>query len=270
MNLKSVRRLMEFNSVDPNKTNWDWRETYKNEMARLEKAYQEDLANHEYNVLIIEENRKKRQYYAEVLKDLPKYYATHKYKYMGRMSRGNQQTYIHWFDELMNLEFPIDDLWSSAQAEYERHKNRIEEYRKRNEERERFNKSASEKAEKSKRALMKIGAIAAKYNLTVDSPKEILEEFIKMDKYLNLAHAMRETRMYWGEGCDAVSKALDAIDNESIQQDVRKAIKLFEEDRDGRVFRDIDYNYNRLYQYVPKPIIEDYRELLQSIDDIDD
>lgn len=38
MNLKSVRRL--FNSVDPNKTNWDWKETYKNEMARLEKAYQ--------------------------------------------------------------------------------------------------------------------------------------------------------------------------------------------------------------------------------------
>jgi len=208
MNLKSVRRL--FNSVDPNKTNWDWKETYKNEMARLEKAYQEDLANHEYNVPIIEENNKKRQYYAEVLKDLPKSYTSYKYKYTYKHS-GNKQTTIEWFKDLMDSEFPIDDLWSSAQAEYERHKNRIEEYRKRNEERERFNKSASEKAEKSKRALMKIGAIAAKYNLTVDSPKEILEEFIKMDKYLNLAHAMRETRMYWGEGCDTVSKALFVV-----------------------------------------------------------
>jgi hypothetical protein len=122
-----------------------------------------------------------------------------------------------------------------------------------------------ETSKKLKReADLAIARIIIKYNLPDDSDWDEIEEHLtQKDKYLGLAANMLAVRGDWNEGCDSVEYALgrfpvETVEDQEIFDNVTKAVDIFHEDPDGRVFRDIEYNYSVLFTKVDPEILADY------------
>lgn len=93
--------------------------------------------------------------------------------------------------------------------------------------------------------------------------RDILYDLVNKNKYLALSHAMRSVRGDWNNGCGEVSDALDKfiIENDTdkeIEIAILRAINYFHEDRDGRIFRDCEWNYSKLFTLVDNELYEDY------------
>jgi len=70
------------------------------------------------------------------------------------------------------------------------------------------------------------------------------------NKYYVLAKAMEDTRGNWKDGCGSVEDALRTftIENDLDQKIYDEIYGLcYDWDRDGRVFRDCEYNYNYIF-----------------------
>ena len=129
-------------------------------------------------------------------------------------------------------------------------------------ERCRKEQAAKEKAERDAQAVHKLAVLRVKYNVSIDtSACEILSLICNQDKYLELAHAMQETRNDWSDGFYRVEDALAGFTVETdfdraLVEDLTKILDSGEDD--GRVFRDCEYNYNVLFKMVSTELSEDY------------
>jgi hypothetical protein len=137
------------------------------------------------------------------------------------------------------------------------------------EENERDTKNAQVKRETE----LKLLRLIIKYELPDDSTKyDILSHIRSKDKYLNLAIAMENVRVDWNDGCgeveDALAEFLSHIesntDNE-ILVSVENAIERFDDDQDGRYFRDCEWNYSSLYTLVKDADLIDDSQFLSHL-----
>lgn len=120
--------------------------------------------------------------------------------------------------------------------------------------------------EKEKAKALWLAKMQVKYSLDETAGVEtVLSTILSKDKYLDLAHAMMETRNDWSDGFYRVE---DALGRFSVVTDedhrIYECVNLLTEDDydvDGRVFRDCAWNYDVLFGLVlDKGLLEDYNK----------
>jgi hypothetical protein len=120
-----------------------------------------------------------------------------------------------------------------------------------------------EKELEKRKSDIELATILVRYNLPIDSSwDDVLDALRSKDKKINLAFAMRNVRGDWNDGCGEVEGALfdptNTIEREIIS-DVQARIDNFNDNcRDGRVFRDTEWNYDAILATVEdKQLLKD-------------
>lgn len=175
------------------------------------------------------------------------------YKYMDKTSISGTSYYYDYFVNHFN--------------DYDRYRKEFLQ-KKANEERK--DKQSRETLEKERKALFMVWEIARRHNINVvedTDAEEVMEGLIDLDRYLDLASAMEDTRNDWRDGFDRVRNALQrfesstdhSIGDEAIIEDISQI--LDGDENDGRVFRDTRYSYGVIYDLADKQIMKDYLTL---------
>lgn len=107
-----------------------------------------------------------------------------------------------------------------------------------------------------------------KYKCDVEAEVyEILNAILEKDKYLHLAHWMHENRLDWNDGPDSARTGLNGFSIETEEdQKIHDAVysRIDDWEGDGRVFRDMDYNYGVIYGMVKDAeLMADYQRIAE-------
>lgn len=117
--------------------------------------------------------------------------------------------------------------------------------------------------------LKELAVLAVKYGTAVEAD-EILDAILLKNKYLALGHYLLKNREDWTEGYNYAEQGL-AFFNVASEEDAKihsEITALIENwDGDGRVFRDCEYNYDRLFSIArDAPLIADYSKVVSLMD----
>lgn len=186
-----------------------------------------------------------------------------------RKPRSNWKTErktANWLSEL-RCEAETTDSWPRVESDYAEHMKAIGEWEAElsKEKEQAAAVEAREMAALDKR--IQVGVIATKYGmLATESPLEVLDELLKRDKYLRLAHWMRKNRGDWNDGANYAANGLrgfyaDSDMDHEIEADVSSYIT--EWDGDGRCFRDCKWNYDRIFGLVSPELFADYEKVAE-------
>jgi molecular chaperone GrpE (heat shock protein) len=116
-----------------------------------------------------------------------------------------------------------------------------------------------------------VGGLLMKYGLPPSGVGELMEVILGKDKYLRLAHFMAKNRSDWNDGPSYAEAGLmnftvDSQQDAEIHKDVLGHIQDW--CGDGRIFRDCDWNYDRIFALVSDAdLMKDYRAAMEA--DID-
>lgn len=227
-------------------------------LQRLEEARALDIEAHERNLPAIENNKLVRAAVEEMMTaiGMPKRWSRKDFGRGRRLPKTISEDAGYIGDLIRHV--PTDDGFILATATYNSLKARYDEYAAdagRIAERLKAEADAAEEKRKAERLVnIEFAKILLRYGLSTDIEwSGVLETLRAKDKHLDLAIAMEDTRGDWSEGYYSVS---DAVDRFKLETDRDKEIlndilpQLASEDHDGRVFRDIRWNYNALYALV--------------------
>lgn len=159
-----------------------------------------------------------------------------------------------------NLVKNIDNHKKSIETWASNHIKSFRELKKAQEEKDALNKKAKT-----------LAYLTVKYDLPIESDEyEILDVILKKDKYLRLAHFMSKNRNNWNDGPYYASVGLDAFkvetdEDHEIENDISQHI--YNWDGDGRIFRDCEWNYNRLFSKVDSELMKDYNMIEKFCND---
>jgi hypothetical protein len=137
-------------------------------------------------------------------------------------------------------------------------------------EKEKLKKEKAEKMlEEKKTELRECLKIALRYDLDETyGVGELLEELEDRCKYLSLGLAMLRCRNDWNDGCSvdyALSRfKVETEQDQEIYDDVSEAIDNFNEDRDGRYFRDTKWDYTEIFALADKQLFTDVMWLFEK------
>lgn len=243
--------------------------------SELEAARAKDVEAHERNLLKIETNKVIREAITDIMKQvrIPDSYSERDFKSRARMPKLIRHDAGYLGD--LNRTVKINDGFEAATFTYERLKrtyteyaqdaDRVEEARVLAEAREIENKL------KARRENIKLAELILRYALpeTVEW-HDVLEALRAKDQRLDLAVAMQQTRGDWSDGYYRVSSAIDRFtvvtpEDAAIQTDI---LSCFNDDIDGRVFRDTEWNYSRLFSEASgQQLSSDIQYVLQHAGD---
>ena len=115
-----------------------------------------------------------------------------------------------------------------------------------------------------------MGILANKYDLDLDANQDdILEKMCSLNKYLGLAHGLLENREDWSDGPESASYALRNFKIETpLDQEIYDSIAPYVCDwcGDGRIYRDMEWNYGRIFKMVEESnpsLYSDYQKLME-------
>lgn len=223
-------------------------------LSQLEAARKLDIENHENNATAIEANMAVRDRVIALMTEvgMPK---TRKEKAGTRYGMPKYRTVgAGWLDDLRD-NVPTTDGFDHATATYNRLRAEYEKYAADGErEAEQAATAAAQEDERRKaerRANLELAEIILRYDLDRDSEwSDVLDALRKRDQRLDLAVAMQQTRSDWSEGFYRVSDALGRfkIDSEEDKEIANDVVSYLNDDHDdGRVFRDCQWNYGKLF-----------------------
>ncbi|QNB08391.1 DUF1631 domain-containing protein [Herbaspirillum frisingense] len=244
-------------------------------LTQLETARAKDLATHEANEPAIAANlevAKRVRVFMEQI-GMPASYSERDTKSRSRYPK----TIRHDAGYLQDLrrECKTDDGFTYATATYERLKKEYQDYadkaaREAEIEAGRAQREQEEALAKRK-ADMALAAILLRYELPLESTwSDVLDHLRTKDQRLDLAIAMRDTRGDWSEGAYRVKNALQRFtihtnEDKDIAADVAAHLVEFE---DGRVFRDCEWNYDRLLgTVVDRQLVADAEIARKNLED---
>jgi hypothetical protein len=223
-------------------------------MSELEAARAKDVEAHERNIPKIEANKAIRDRIIAIMKEagVPDSYSEKDPKSRAMYPKSIRRDAGYIGDMGRNVK--IDDSFDRATQTYNSLKSRYDEYAKQAEADDAKRKAAEEHeaaaALEKRRNDLKLAEIILRYGLaeTVEWD-DVLDALRQKDQRLDLAVAMSQTRGDWSEGYYRVSDALSRFivstpEDAAIQTDV---LSCFNDDIDGRVFRDTSWNYSRLF-----------------------
>lgn len=222
-------------------------------MQKLEEARKLDVDAHEANLPAIEANKAVRERIAALMDEvgLPK---TRKVRSGTRYGVPKYKTVDAGYLEDLREHVLISDGFDHATSTYNTLRARYEDFAKKGareaEQAARDAEQAEERRKAERRANLELAEIILRYELARDSEwSDVLDALRKRDQRLDLAIAMQQTRGDWSDGYYRVSDALNRFKVETpedaeIQTDI---LSCFNDDIDGRVFRDTAWNYDRLF-----------------------
>lgn len=235
-------------------------------LAKAEQERAKVLEEHQANIPAIENNQKVREKITQIMKDIgiPNNYSTSEFK--TQRSR-TKTTTTHSAGYLGDLQrnVPVSDekdrmltLIKSAEDSFKRSADTLKAtIRKELQE--------AEKTEKAKKEVLAKARLQVKYGLDEDSDwSDVLEALDSKDKYFNLARSMEAVRNDWNDGFGPVEWTISKFTVETEEdEDIEACIQnlLESEERDGRIFRDCEYNYSVLYGKVSEELMKDYETL---------
>lgn len=226
-------------------------------LTELAEARRLDVATHEKNIPALEMNRKVHAFMSHIMSEMQ---MPDGWSETDRNSRARYPKKIQhragWRQDLTQ-HCAINDGFELATTSYDRLLKEYTEYREqalRADEIEKNQKAAEEQAKlKARRADMELAAILLRYDLPLETDwPDVLDNLRRRDQRLDLAVAMRQVRGDWNDGCGAVESALGRFtirndEDKDIANDVLGCTHDFE---DGRVFRDTNWSYDRLFDSV--------------------
>lgn len=170
---------------------------------------------------------------------------------------------------------PIKPFFNNNTHGWEQYsRQRKEQLQKKADEAKRLEKE-KQRLETQRKANFLSWEIAKRHNMPVEAdidPYEVMEFLTDSNRYLDLAAAMEATRNDWSDGFDRVQYALSRFQSHSDGSIGDKAIIddisdcLDGDHEDGRVFRDTEWSYDKLYALAPKELVEDYIKLQELRD----
>jgi len=249
---------------------------YNDTLKILENLKEKIKKEHEDNIPALEHNKKieeKIKLMMEIVGIKPTY-RTYFYK-TSRSKTKREKTNIAGYISDIKRVIPLDDKYEYFLNLIKKKKERITEIR--TEMLKKFNKKELEERKKLneiKKTKLLIN-LALKYGIDIDITEEIEPNIIKdflleKDKYLKLAYALEKNRSDWTDGYSIVKYALKEfnIENEIDKEIFDEINSVIDEnwDYDGRIFRDINYSYNTLYDLVEnKELLKDFETLTEYI-----
>jgi hypothetical protein len=99
------------------------------------------------------------------------------------------------------------------------------------------------------------------------SADDLLDAILNKNKYLYLAHYLSLNRDDWNDGYSYAETGLNGFSVET-EEDIEiyaDVYSYFEDFSDGRVWRDSEWNYTRLFSMVPADLMEDYSKVNEYI-----
>lgn len=134
---------------------------------------------------------------------------------------------------------------------------------------------ASKKAEREKDAKVKLlAAMCGKYGIDAleEDETDLLNEILRRNKYLRLAHYLLRNRNDWNDGPDLAEYGLSQfkIENEVDQKIYESILEDIEDwQGDGRVFRDGEYGYDTIFGMCEDDdLMADYQKLTEIIPEL--
>lgn len=252
-------------------------EGYEKCIKILEEIAQLDANIHQQNVLALKNNQKifetivdfvtrtgiKKEYYGEV-----------------KINRKKKSMWIeHEWVKDIRKQIPLDYSPNHLDALLKNRKEKLTELY--NKERSKIEREAERKRKEQERkeAMLKMAKLLLKYNLPDNAtPQELLKHILEQDKYLYLAHYLHMNRGDWSDGCLYAEKGLDFFRQHmdtnnpvdiAIENEISKYVDNWSDYEDGRIFRDCDWNYDRLYEIAKQhndDLYTDYCMCLEIID----
>lgn len=181
----------------------------------------------------------------------------------------SKSTSYHWPNELGQF-IPTTDNWDSIQSLYTDAIARANKVKSDEEDEKREKLEEMERVKAINNKIKMMGILANKYDLSLDADQDdILKKICDQDKYLALAHGLLENRMDWSDGPDSASCALRQFKIEtSIDKEIHDSILPYIEDwdGDGRIFRDMEWSYDKLFEIVElnnPSLYSDYQKLME-------
>lgn len=222
-------------------------------LAQLEAARKVDEEAHEANLPAIETNKAVRERITALMESIGMP-ATRKVQSGTRYGRPKYRSVDAGYIEDMREHVPITDGFDHATSTYNALRARYEQYASEGareaEQAARDAEQAEERRKAERRANLELAEIILRNDLDRDAEwADVLGALRKRDQRLDLAVAMQQTRGDWSEGYYRVSDALQRFtvkspEDAEIQTDI---LACFNDDIDGRVFRDTAWNYTRLF-----------------------
>jgi len=244
----------------------------KKAMEDADKRLAESREIHEANIPLIESNIKLRQQIQLIMRNagIPSSYNESFYKSTRSHSLSYREIQSGWTQDL-NRYVLINDNWEAEQKAYENFKRKVEEYRKQETAKEQAKIQEKEMAEKKLVEQRELAVFVVKYGLAPASTWEnLLEHIVTKNKYLRLAHYLSLNRGDWNDGCDYAETGISGF---TIETDIDREISdninscMGENwDGDGRVFRDCEWNYDRIFGLVTdSDLLKDYHVINSHI-----
>lgn len=222
-------------------------------LAQLEAARKADVEAHEANLPALEANKAVRERITALMEEIGMP-ATRKVQSGTRYGRPKYKSVDAGYIEDMREHVPIADGFEHATSTYTTLRARYEQYAadgaREAEQAARDAEQVEERRKAERRANLELAEIILRYDLDRDAEwTDVLGALRKRDQRLDLAIAMQQTRGDWSEGYYRVSDALRRFtvttpEDAEIQTDI---LSCFNDDVDGRVFRDTAWNYTRLF-----------------------
>lgn len=256
--------------VDYDRNSWGSSRSKRRALPRAEshckELWEQVLKDHEANVPAMENNQKLRERVALMMHNIGIPDKTTRQDWTGR--RRNPKEVTDTAGYLLDLQKHclIDDGFRAAEEAHKRFLADIERLRKEIETEEKEAERIKVQQETEQKREKVRAALAVKYGLdyTVEL-NEIVQHLIGKNKYLRLAHFLRLNRNDWNDGYSYAERGIYgfAVENETDKQISADIYAYFEDFEDGRVFRDCEWNYDRLFAIVEETepeLISDYQQ----------
>lgn len=234
------------------------------EWNKTEKLYEEAKVTCEKNTAAFNNNIRVRDKLLSVIEASG--YPRQKVEYKGRSQKRTESPHA-WTSDLYHLMPPngryltkwLEDFWKELNQKRDAIRTK----------KEAEQKQKQQEQDKARRERMKIAELVIEAKeLGLDAAEcdldDMINEVRSKDKYLDLAVVMEETRNDWSDGFDGVESALGRFNADSpvdqlIYDDISACLEC--EDRDGRIFRDTEYNYSVLYGMADQKWVNIYTKL---------
>jgi len=125
--------------------------------------------------------------------------------------------------------------------------------------------------EKQQKDIQTLAFLKAKYTNYSDSDiHDVLEQILNKNKYLRLAYWLEQNRIDWTDGYSNAETGFSTfnVENET-DENIHSCISdlIESEDIDGRVFRDCEWNYTKLYDMVEDEELLNDLELAKELEE---
>lgn len=249
-------------------------QTCANALRHAEYWFKKSEEIHEENKTALENNIALKDYvYTFMTKiGIPNIYSTYDYISSSGRRVNKQQEHRHCAGYTKDIDafLKTDDGFSYATTQLENVKKNIEAYRLAETKKEQEAQKLIDAENANKEETKLLATLVVKYGMDYQSTfKEVLDEILGRNKYLELGYWLERQRNDWSDGFWKAERGINNFDAENdFERGMIASLQITLSDaEDGRDFRDCQYNYSELYSMIEDgDLYKDYELVKEKID----